>query len=351
MATIDENGNIRDGRDRKVNGTITKLKSGRFVFNCRICAEDFKHSEEIIDHIDSVHSKKRDDDIVKTEPNSIIQENNPIASTSTYYLMATHSDKNLSDQVLENTSALSETTQSTSNENKKRKGYTPFMDALNEPNPISRYNSKVRLDMIIFDSSKVKKEQHCITRFSPYNKPNQKRTIDRTKLADAISRLNIVNRRKESVELVANELRLRLTNSTDRLWLANKMKSSIDKMNQHLHKIKCTKKTSLKKEPTDNFNGFSENDIKNAVLKYTNEFQPRSRLCRNKTEIDPTEVMHRYGISNYRKETVDFVAGKLNIILQTFYERERLRTKMRTIIISQKKFLLKSKVSSASSDN
>lgn len=342
MATIDENGKIRDGRDRKVDGTLTKLKSGRLVFNCSTCAEDFKNLEEIISHIDSVHSTER-----------IIE---PIASTSTQYLKTTHFDENLTDPVLKNAIALPEF-QSTSNESKKRKGYTPFMDAMNGPKPKSRYNSKVRLDMIIFDSTNVKKEQHYTSTNTKRNfKP--KLTIDRSKLADTISRLNIVNRRKESIELVANELRLRLPNSSGRLWLANQMKSPIDKMNQRMHKTNGSKKTSFKKKPlasksvqistsTEKFKGFSKKDSKNAMLEHSNVFQTRLRLCRVKTEIDPTEVMYRYGINNYRKETVDFIADQLNIKHLTSYEREQLRSKMRTTI-NQKKFLSKSGSASAS---
>lgn len=351
MATIDENGKIRDGRDRKVDGTMTKLKSGRFLFNCSTCAEDFKNSKDIIGHIISVHSKEHHGDIVKTKTHST----SAIATTSTQYLVTTHSDENLTEPVLENASALSRTAQSTSNETKKRKGYTPFMDVMNEPNPMSRYNSKVRLDMIIFDSTEVKREQQQ-ERFTPYNKSTireQKLTIDRTKLADTVARFKIINRRKESVELVANELSLRLKNSSDRLWLANKMKSPIDKMNQQMHKINGSQKKSIKKEPmapstqcptsTNVLKGFSQKDSKNAMPKHSKGL----RLCRIKTEIDPTEIMDRYGINNCRKETVDFVAFQLNLTQNTSIERERLRTKMRTII-HQKKFSSESGASSAS---
>lgn len=351
MATIDENGKIRDGRDRQVDGTLTELKSGQFIFNCSTCAEDFKSSEDIIGHINSVHSKEHHGDFVKTKPHST----SPIASTSTQYLMTTHSDEKLTEFVLENASALPGTAQSTSNETKKRKGYTPFMDAMNEPNPISRYNSKVRLDIIIFDSTGVKKEQQQ-TRFTPYNKSTireQKLTIDRTKLADTIARFKIINRRKESVELVANELCLTLENSSDRLLLANKMKSPIDKMNQRTHKNNGSRKKSIKKEPmasstqiptsTNVLKGFSQKDTKNTMLKYSKGL----RSCRIKAEIDPTEIMDRHGINNYREETVDFVAVQLNLTQNTSFKRERLRTKMRTII-HQQKFSSKSGASSAS---
>lgn len=354
MATIDENGKLRDGRDRKADGTIAKLKSGRFVFNCSTCAEDFKHLEEIIGHINSVHSRERHGDIFKKEPNSLTRKIEPIASTT--HLLNKHSDENFTYR--ESTSALPGRTQSATNESEKRKSYTPYLDEMNKPNPISRYNSKVRLDMIIFDSNKVKNKQHY-TQSTPYNKSTKKERdskpkliIDRTKLADTISRLNIVNRRKESVELVANELHLRLTNSSDRLWLANKMKHPIDKMSQQKHKTNGSKKTWVGKKPmastsrmsTDDLKGFTEKDSKIATLNRLNGSQNLLRLCRIKTEIDPTEVMHRYDIKTYRKEAVRFVAGQLN--LTQSFELDQLRTKMR-MILNQKKFSFKSGASSA----
>lgn len=342
MATIDENGKLRDGRDRKVDGTIAKLKSGRFVFNCSTCAEDFKQLEEIISHINSVHSREGHGDIVKTETNLLPRKMKPIASNT--HLLNKHSDDHLTYR--ENTSALPGTTQSASNETQKRKGYTPYLDAMYETNPISRYNSKVRLDMIIFDSNKVKNKPH-FTRTSPYNKSTKKKHdskpklfIDRTKLADTISRLNIVNRRKEAVELVANELHLRLTNSSDRLWLANKMKHPIDKMTQQKQSMASTPRMS-----TDDLKGFTENDSKIATLNRLNGPQTRLRLCRIKTEMDPTEVMHRYDIKTYRKEAVRFVAGQLN--LTQSFELDQLRTRMR-MILNKKKFSFKSGASSAS---
>lgn len=58
MATVDSNGDIRDGRDRKVCGTFSKHRNGSFLFNCAYCGGDFNEFDKCADHINSVHLRE-----------------------------------------------------------------------------------------------------------------------------------------------------------------------------------------------------------------------------------------------------------------------------------------------------
>lgn len=77
MATIDENGEIRDGRNRKVNFTLCVQPNDRLIINCSKCGDDFNDISSSQRHYEEHHSHESKSSKVIGSSEPVISEMGP----------------------------------------------------------------------------------------------------------------------------------------------------------------------------------------------------------------------------------------------------------------------------------
>lgn len=56
MATIDEDGEVRDGRNRKIHFTLCMQANNKLIYNCSKCGDDFRDESSSKQHFERRHS-------------------------------------------------------------------------------------------------------------------------------------------------------------------------------------------------------------------------------------------------------------------------------------------------------
>lgn len=68
MATIDDDGEIRDGRNRKVHFTLCVQSNNRFIYNCSKCGDDFRDESSSKQHFERRHSHLLKANVTLSQP-------------------------------------------------------------------------------------------------------------------------------------------------------------------------------------------------------------------------------------------------------------------------------------------